>query len=638
MNIIKKINNSEDQIETISKLTNDELEQAITIASDSYYNKEPVITDGIYDILIDFLTVNNPKSKVLKNIGAKVKNKIKLDYWLGSMTKIKSNTNQLDNWNKKHESSVNISDKLDGVSALLVYTNDEKIKLFTRGDGIDGTDITGLVKYLELPDYETIKKYCSKNKIKGDKNLIAFRGELIIKESIFKKNWAAKLKNARNSVSGLVNSKKINPKLVKDTDLLLYEVVDPFYPINKQLDIIGDLDFNIVPNETVNVKLTFEYLSKYLKERREKSEYQIDGIIITSTKKHERNIKDNPEYAFAYKDIIEDQIAKTTVVDIEWNVSKDGYIKPTVILEPVNIGGVEIKRVTGFNAKFINDNKIGIGAKLEIIRSGDVIPYIKSVIKTAKVKLPEGTWNETNVDLISNDLKSKEILAKNIYHFFSALDTKGLGEKNVEKMVIANYDSILKIIQAKDFLDVEGFKEKTSSNIVAAIKKALTNINLAKLMGASNKLGHGLGERKMQQVLDIYPNLIKDHLKWTKKEFTDKIIEINGWDDKTAILLVSNFSIFIKFYDSIKPYISLEEKKTIKSNKLNDIIFVFTGFRDKESEIKIVSQGGKVGSSVSKNTNYLVIKDDTVESTKIDKAKEIGVKIITKEQLIKLLS
>ena len=638
MNLIKKINNSEDQIETISSFDINELEQVITYASDQYYNKEPVINDALYDILIDFLTINNPKSKVLKNIGAKVKNKVKLDYWLGSMTKIKSNTNQLSNWTtrqKKNDQVYNISDKLDGVSALLVYTNNEQIKLFTRGDGTDGTDISNLVKYLDLPDYETIKKYCIKNKIKGDKNLIAFRGELIIKESTFKKNWSDKLKNARNSVSGLVNSKKINPNLVQDTDLLLYEVVDPFYSIDKQLDIIGNLDFNIVPNETVNTELSFEYLSKYLKERREKSEYQIDGIIITSTKKHERNIDGNPDYAFAYKDIIEEQITQTTVVNIEWNVSKDGYIKPTVILEPINIGGVEIKRVTGFNAKFINDNKIGIGSILEIIRSGDVIPYIKSVIKTAKVKLPEGHWNETKVDLIVDDLKTDDILTKNIYHFFSALDTKGLGEKNVEKMVNAKYDTILKIIQAKDFLNVEGFKEKTSTNIVEAIKKALINVKLAKLMGASNKLGHGLGERKMQQILDVYPNIIKDYTKWTKKEFTDKIIEIDGWDEKTATLLVSNFNDFIKFYESIKPYISLEEKKK-KTNKFENVIFVFTGFRDKELEETIISQGGQIKSSVSKNTNYLVIKEET-ESNKIDKAKELGVKILTKEQLVKLL-
>lgn len=636
MNTIKKLNNSDDQINFISKLDVNELEEIITFASDKYYNNKPVITDALFDILIDYLRHINPKSKVLKNIGATVKNKVKLDYWLGSMEKIKTENNQLENWVKKYKGPYNISDKLDGVSGLLVYTYDEQIKLFTRGDGTDGTDITNLVKYLNLPDYKTINKYCTKNNIKGESNLIAFRGELIIKDKTFNKNWGDKFKNARNTVSGLVNSKKINPELVKDTDLLLYEVVDPFYPINKQLDIVRDLDFNVVPNETVNVNLTFDYLHQYLEKRREVSEYTIDGIIITSTKKHDRNTEGNPDYAFAYKNIY--YIVETKVIDIEWNVSKDGYIKPTAILEPVDIGGVKIKRATAFNAKFVVDNKIGKGCKIEIIRSGDVIPYIKSVITPAKkVELPEGHWNETNVDLIADNLETDDILTKSMYHFFSSLDTKGLGEKVIEKMVDAGYNSILKIIQAKDFLDVEGFKEKSSTNAVESIKKALTDVKLAKLMGASNKLGHGLGERKMQQVLDVYPNLMKDYTKWSKKEFTEKIIEINGWDTKTAELLISNFNDFVKFYESIKPYISLQEKKKTTS-KFENITFVFTGFRDKELEEKIVSQGGKIGSSVSKNTGYLVIKDDTVESEKINKAKEIGVKIISKEKLIKLIS
>ena len=636
MNTIKKLNNSDDQINFISKLDNNELEEIITFASDKYYNNKPVITDALFDILIDYLRHNNPKSKVLKNIGATVKNKVKLDYWLGSMEKIKTENNQLENWVKKYKGPYNISDKLDGVSGLLVYSYDEKIKLFTRGDGTDGTDITNLVKYLNLPDYKTINKYCTKNNIKGEKNLIAFRGELIIKDKTFNKNWGDKFKNARNTVSGLVNSKKINPELVKDTDLLLYEVVDPFYPINKQLDIVRDLDFNVVPNETVNITLTFDYLHQYLEKRREVSEYTIDGIIITSTKKHDRNTEGNPDYAFAYKNIY--YIVETKVIDIEWNVSKDGYIKPTAILEPVDIGGVKIKRATAFNAKFVVDNKIGKGCKIEIIRSGDVIPYIKSVITPAKkVELPEGHWNETNVDLIADNLETDDILTKSMYHFFSSLDTKGLGEKVIEKMVDAGYNSILKIIQAKDFLDVEGFKEKSSTNAVESIKKALTDVKLAKLMGASNKLGQGLGEKKMEQVLDVYPNLMKDYTKWTKKEFTEKIIEVNGWDTKTAELLTSNFNDFVKFFDSIKPYISLQEKKKTTS-KFENITFVFTGFRDKELEEKIVSQGGKIGSSVSKNTSYLVIKDDTVESEKINKAKEIGVKIITKDNLIKLIS
>ena len=651
-NIIKKLLNSNDSsIDIASNLSVEELEKVLTYASDKYYNSpNSVINDALYDILIDFLKMKDPKSLILKNIGAKVKSKdkVKLDYWLGSMDKIKPPSNQLEIWSKKYKPPYNLSDKLDGVSALLTYTHNGQVNMYTRGTATEGMNITPLIKYLKLPTWNDVFIYCKKNNIKGTINLIAFRGELIIKESIFEKNWSKILKNGRNSVAGLVNSKTINPDLANDTDLVIYEVVDPFYPIEKQLKIVKDIGFITVTNKIINQNfLDFTLLSKYLKERRTKSEYQIDGIIVTSCGKHDRNIDGNPEYAFAFKDILEDQKAKTTVISIEWNISKDGLIKPTILLEPVTIGGVEIKRVTGNNAKFIMDNKLGPGAQIEIIRSGDVIPKVEKVIKVAKSgsgSLPDMNyyWNETKVDIILDNHKdSLNVLIKNIYYFFSKLETKGLGEKNVEKMVEAGLNTIPKILEAnkEKFITVEGFGEKTAENLIESIKKALINVPLAKLMAASNKLGHGIGEERMKQVLAIYPNLMSDYKKWTKKEFIDKIKEINGWEEKTASLLVNNFGEFIKFYTSISKYITIEviKKTKIINGEFTGKIVVFTGFRDKNLEEKIEAQGGKIGSTVSKNTDYLVVKEKSESTDKITKAISLGIKIITKEKLSKML-
>ncbi len=644
--LIKKLLKTDDTIQFINDLTINELEEIITYAADKYYNTdESVISDEIYDTLIDFLKLKDSKSKVLKNVGAKVKskNKVDLDYWLGSMDKIKEQK-QLSLWLNKYKKPYNLSDKLDGVSALLVY-NDGQIKMITRGTATEGTDISKLIKYLNLPDYDTIKTFCYLHNIKGDKNLIAFRGELIMKESIFNKNWGDKLKNTRNTISGLVNSKTINPKLANDTELILYEVVDPFYPIDKQFEIINSVGFNMTNNMTVNEDISIEYLSSYFKKRRLHSEYKIDGIIVTQIGKHERNTTGNPDYAFAFKEMLDEQMAITTVESIEWNISKDGYIKPTLLLKPITIGGVEIKRVTGNNAKYIVDNLLGVGAEVEIIRSGDVIPKINKVIKPIKKPdLPKGkwTWNDTKVDIISNETEDNELLVKNIYFFFSTLSTKGLGKKIVEKLVESGLNTILKIIVAEqdDFLKVEGFKEKSSSNLVESIKTALTNIKLSKLMAASNKLGRGIGEERMEQVLTQYPNLLTDYKKWSKEEFIEKLKEIDGWEDKTSKLLVSNFDDFINFYDSIKKYISIESKIKSSTGKFNNKIFVFTGFRDSSLEESITSQGGKIGSTVSKNTDYLVVKDQSIidnPTGKIEKAMDLNIKIITKDNLIKML-
>jgi NAD-dependent DNA ligase len=633
--IIKDINKNPYDADNLSQL---ELEEVISYAADKFFNtSKPVIEDAIYDILIDFLKTKFPKSKVLKQIGSKIKskNKVKLDYWLGSMDKIKpSDTKVLDKWLSKYTENYVLSDKLDGISALLVYRTNDTINMYTRGTASEGLDITPLIKYFKIPTIETIKSF----KIKANKKdiLLAVRGELILTKKKFDSNWSKIMKNARNTVSGLVNSKNINPQLAIDTEFVIYEIVDPLLLPEEQLKLSKKLGFNTVTYKIVN-KFDFNVLSDYLKKRRLESDFIIDGIIVSNNKLYERNTKSNPEYAFAFKDILEDQMAETTVLDIEWNISKDGLIKPTLILEPVQIGGVEISRVTAHNAKNVVDKQLGKGAIIKLIRSGDVIPYIQEVLKPAKkVLLPSGewSWNSTKVDIISNNMGSQEILIKNIYYFFSSLDTKGLGEKIVEKLVDAGLDSVFKILNAKDFLNVEGIKEKSSTNLVDSIKKALTNVRLSKLMAATNKLGAGIGEERIKQILEKYPNLLLDYKKWTKQEFINKLKELNGWEEKTSTLFVSNFGDFIKFYNEIKKFITIEESKkdTIKNKYTNQTI-VMSGFRDATLQKFLEDSGAKLTNSVSKNTDLLIVKDEKEETGKVKKALELGITIITKDKI-----
>lgn len=655
-NLIKKINF--DPFNYIANMEIDELEQAIKYSADKYYNSDiSVVSDDIYDLMIDFLRQKNPKSKILKEVGAKVKskNKVELDYWLGSMEKIKpQHISQFNSWINKYKPPYFLSDKLDGVSALLIYRKNGNINLYTRGTASEGLDITLLIKYLNLPTFDFVIDYVKSNNIKSNNkdNYIAFRGELIMESKTFNKKWLSTFKNGRNAVAGLVNSKKINPEFAIDVKLVLYEVIDPFYTMEKQFNIIHDLKFNIVHYKKVNT-INFNILSEYLKDRRENSNYVIDGIIVSNNDLHKRNTDSNPEYAFAFKDILEDQSAETEIIDIEWNVSKNNYLIPTIILKPIKIGGVEIKRVTGNNAKFIVDNQLGKGAIVEIIRSGDVIPKIQKVIKSVKPGLPKSGWywNETEVDIISSDSKTDDLKIKNIYFFFSKLNTKGLGEKIVENLYYAGFNTVEKILSAtvEDFLKVDRFQEKTAINLVESIKKSTTNVNMAKLMAGTNKLGEGIGETRMKQVLDKYPNLLNDYKSWTKKEFMEKIMLLDGWNEKTSSVLVNNFHSFDTFYEKIKKYITLEEKKIKKSsdkssklfNKFDGLTMVMTGFRDNELQKKLEDLGVKFSSSVSKNTNYLVVKDQATidEGTgKVQKAIEVGTKIITKNDLIKMIN
>lgn len=643
---------SEDSYNYAKNLSVKDLEEIIIYASDKFFNEESVISDAIYDLLIDFLRYKDPKNKLLKKVGSQVKskNKIELDYYLGSMDKIKPPSNQLEKWLSKYKSPYILTEKLDGVSGLLIYKKDRNIKLYTRGTATHGIDITPIVKFItKIPSYDRMEKFVKKKKMNSTKNdnLISFRGEIIISKKTFDSDWSSTKSNARNTVSGLVNSKNLDPILAGATNFVVYEIVDPIMKLSEQLKLSNEIEFRTVHSKEFK-ELTYPILSEYLKKRKDKSKYLIDGIIVSNNEIHQRNKSGNPDYAFAFKDILEDQKAKSTIVDVEWKISKDGYINPTVIIKPVEIGGVTISRITAYNAKYVVDNKLGKDAEIELIRSGDVIPKILKVIKPAKkADLPEGKWewNDTKVDILSLETNSKEIDVKNIHFFFSSLDTKGLGEKVVEKIYNSGLKTIKDFVNAtkEELLKVDGIKEKSADNLIKSINKALINnstgIELYNLMAASNQLGHGMGKERCKLVLEKYPDLLTEYKKWKKDEFINKIKEIPGWEEKTSKQFVSNFNKFITFYESIKDKVKI---KTTNNNKkknnieLNGKTLVLSGFRDKELEKILEDYDVKISNSISKNTNLLVVKDQSVideRTGKVKKAEELNINIITKDIL-----
>ena len=231
------------------------------------------------------------------------------------------------------------------------------------------------------------------------------------------------------------------------------------------------------------------------------------------------------------------------------------------------------------------------------------------------------------------------MLIKNIYYFFSKLDTKGLGEKIVEKLVNSGLDSVKKIIECKDFTMVESIKEKLSNNLVESINKALQNIKLSKFMAATNKLGPGLGEERIKQVIDNYPNILKDYKKWSNEEFITKLKELNNWEEKTSSLFVSNFNDFINFYNEIKDNIKFETNSKVTTtikNKYTGLTIVLSGFRDKELQKFLEDSGAKISETISSKTDLLIVKDqETIdkETGKVSKAKNLNINIITKNAI-----
>ena len=481
---------------------------------------------------------------------------------------------------------------------------------------------------------------------------ITLRGELIIKENLFKQKYSNKYSNSRNFVSGIVNKKKLSNddiNILKDIDFVAYELIKPdnLKP-SIQLNKITELNFKCVKFITniTSVNLTNEFLSQKLIDWRNNYDYTIDGIICIDDNVYSR-VSKNPEHAFAFKMVLSDQSAEAKVLDVLWSASKDGFLKPRVKIEEVNIGGAKINYATGFNAKFIKDNKILLFEVIKIIRSGDVIPKIEEVITpatTAIMPKEKYIWNETHVDImLENKENDDTVKLKNIAGFFKAIEVDGLGEANIKKIIKIGANTIGKIIgmSIQDFMKVEGFREKMATKIHNSIQTQIDKCSLVKLAAASNIFGRGLGEKKIQLILQNEPNIFNNNL--SKLEKINKLKLIDGLGDKTSIQFVEKIDEFKKFIVDGKLEYKLNKKQSSKkldspkqNLPLSGKIIVLSDIKGKkELSEKILQLGGLVENNVTKNVNLLIVGSTDDETSKMKKAKEYNIQIISLDQFYK---
>lgn len=608
----------------------------IALCNNYYFNKGiSLVSDELYDVLTEYSKNKYPKKKRQTSVGAKVpgKNKVKLPFMMASMNKIKPDTNALIKWKETYRGPYVITCKLDGVSALY---DGRHHKLYTRGDGIEGQDISHLLTPLGMENLDTD---------------CVFRGELIIKKKIFKDKYSDVYANPRNMVAGLVN-KKVNAsdnvlkEMLGDIDFVVYELVEPSFAPCVQFEVISKFpEIKQVYNMELEI-ITNEILTTILLEIRELYDYETDGIIITNDEAYDRyeELK-NPDHAFAFKMALTEQSTEATVTDVLWTPSKDGYMKPRVQISPVQLCGVRIEYATGFNANFIYENKIGVGTVIEIIRSGDVIPYINKVIKSSEApKMPEPmtnyTWNETNIDLIlKEELKCEniDVIEKQIAGFFKKLKVEGLSNGNVRK--ILNYDGNASIesicnMTKEDFKKIPGFQEKMASKVKDSIKDRLQSESLPNVMAASNVFGRGFSDKRMKDIIETEPEiLISSHSNEDKVQI---VKNVNGISVKMATQFVENIDKFITFMKKInmaEKLLSNVKKEELESDLLAGKSYALTGFRDEKLQEFITKNGGKVVATLTKKTTALIVKDNNYKAnTKTEQSEQKKIQIITRDE------
>ena len=593
----------------------EDIVKQIEQANDAYYNSsEPIMSDKEYDELVNKLKVLSPNHPLLKSVGAPIKSgtKVKLPFWLGSMDKIKTDKEVKKFLNDNQSDSYVVTDKLDGISAL--YMNK---KLYTRGNGNLGQDISHLIKHLHLPN-----------------TAVAVRGELIMKKGVTSK--------IRNVVSGIVNSKKkeIDKTLLQNLEFVAYEEIreTAYQPSpEEQLNNLSKAGYNtVVFNKVENV--TAKVLEEYLIQRKSIGAYEIDGIILTKNEPYIRNTSGNPSYSVAFKLNLSANLTK--VISVDWFVSKDNYIIPRITYEPIDLDGVLLQHVSGHNAKFIVSNNIGPGTVLEIVRSGDVIPYVNNIVKSTEAMLPSDIpyeWDSTHVNIITTNTDFSKV--KELTYFLKKIGVKFVDEKLVSRLNEAGHNTVKKLISLteKDLILIPTIKEKMAKKIVEQLQSALNSVDLVTLMVASNQFGRGLAEKKLSLIVNKWNNLIEDYE--NGKVTLEAIQEIEGFSGILAKAVILGLKSFIKWIKENKINYNKKEP-TVIVNSTNSFFtgkkVVFSGFRDAVLKEKIEKNGGTVSESVSSKTDLVVVIDKSFSSSKVQKAIELGINIVTVDEALSL--
>jgi len=607
-------------ISVLKTQTDDVLANMLTAADEAYHcDQRPLMTDTEYDILKEHLAERDSTNPAVTAVGTNVKkNKVDLPYEMPSMDKIKPDTGALEKWKTTYPGPFVVSGKADGVSGLYSTENGEN-KLYTRGNGKQGGDISHIIPFLNLPDTPNM----------------TIRGEFMVPKEVFKLKYSEEYANPRNFIAGVINREKnIDERIYKDIHFVAYEVLVPELKPSSQMKYLEDIGVEVILYENRDT-VTNEILSELLVDWRDSYKYEIDGVIVTDDKIYPRG-SGNPEHAFAFKMVLSEQVAEAKVVDVLWAPSCHGYLKPRIQIEPVVLGGTTITYATAFNGEFVEKNKLGIGAVVQLVRSGDVIPHILSVITPATMaKMPDipYKWNETHVDVMVLDPKANDaVQLQCIIQFFKELKVDHLGEGNARRIVDAGFNTIPKVIHMTkaDFLTVEGFKDKSATKVYDSIHEKLAQAPLAQIIGASHIFGRGIGKRRVQPILDDYPDILTSEA--TPDEKIKMVESVDGMATKTATLFVKHIPELLEFLkdadlmDKLKP---VEKTQYDTKNPLYGKNISMTGSRDPDIVKYLADVGAKITGSVTKKTSLLIKKDDYYTSSSVDAAEKANIPVIT---------
>lgn len=547
-----------------------------------------------------------------------------------------------------------LSWKLDGLTVVLAYRDGELFKAVTRGNGEIGEVITGNAR--------TFKNIPLNIAFKGE---LVLRGEAVITYSDFEKineeipEAEAKYKNPRNLCSGSV--RQLNNEITAKRNVRFYaftlvsaEDVDFHNSREEQFRFLEKQGFEVVERKMVTPDTILSAISEF-ENKIPAYDVPSDGLVLTYEdiaygKSLGRTAK-FPRDAIAFK--WADEIRETTLTEVEWSASRTGLINPVAIFTPVELEGTTVSRASVHNVSIVKELKLGIGDRITVYKANMIIPQIaENLTQSGNLPIPATcpvcggetkiqNMNDTETLYCTNpECAAKKIKSFTLFVSRDALNMEGLSEATLEKFIsmgfIHEYADLFHLTEHRDaIVDMEGFGEKSYTNLVDSIEKA-RNTTLPRLIYGLGIANIGLVNAKM---LCRHFDYDLDALQSAKEE---ELSDIEGVGDVIAGAFVSymNNPANKEKIDHLLPELHLEKPESSTENQnLAGLSFVVTGtlnsFENRNAlKEEIEKRGGKVTGSVTSKTECLINNDVTSSSSKNKKAKELNVPILSEEDFL----
>lgn len=638
-----------------------ELIEILNNASRLYYQySTPIMTDFEYDKLYDELEkLEKETNTILSNSPTQnvepeaIDSLVKVEHPapMLSLSKTKSIA-ELASFLGNQEGL--LSWKLDGLTIVLTYKDGKLSSGVTRGNGIIGEVIT-----------ENVKKFKNIPLTIPYKGTLVVRGEAVIKYSDFNKmneeldDDSSQYKNPRNLCSGSVRQLDSKVTAKRNVNCIIFALIESekkFKLKSEEFEWLKSLGFDVVEYHKVTSN-NLEEQVLYFKNKINEYDIPSDGLVLLYNDieygKQLGTTAKYPKNAIAFK--WQDETAETKLIDVDWLVSRTGLINPVAVFEPVELEGTIVSRASLHNVSILQGLSLGIGDTILVYKANMIIPQIAdNLTQSNSLTIPNKcpVCNHEARIISSNDVKylycmndfCPAKLVKRLSQFTSrnAMNIEGLSDAIINKLadegLIKTYADIYNLKRYKnDIISFEGFGKKSYDNLINSIEKS-RNVKLANFIFALGIPDIGLSRAKL--ICKNYSNDINKIRNLTFEELS----KIDGIGEIIAKEWIDTFNNedFLKELELLLKEVNFTDTSIDNNQPLKDLIFVITGsvnnFTNRDELVEYIeSYGGKVVKAISNNVNYLINNDITSTSTKNTMAKELGIKIISENDLMSMI-